>query len=228
VPFVTSQPDPRSFVVELRDVVTAGVIPAVTPDPRSPIAGVRVDTATAADGAAVARVNVTLSQPGRPRVRSSRNLIIVEADRADAEVTAAGAISAAGPAAVIRDVRFEHDGRRTSVTLVGTGRLDPLSVRLAPEGRRRLLLEFANVSSAVPQTATPGQGPVSQVRIGLERPVAAHHRGGAGTGAAREPRGGSLRRRPEPDRSLRRSAGVVAAARRFRRGQARRPRPGRR
>ena len=120
-----------------------------------------------ADGAAVARVNVTLSQPGRPRVRSSRNLIIVEADRADVEMTAAGAISAAGPAAVIRDVKFAHDGRTTSVTLVGTGRLDPLSVRLAPDGRRRLLLEFANVSSAVPQTATPGQGPVSQVRIGL-------------------------------------------------------------
>jgi type IV pilus assembly protein PilQ len=167
VPFVTSQPDPRSFVVELRDVVTAGVIPAVTPDPRSPIAGVRVDTATAPDGAAVARVNVTLSQPVRPRVRSSRNLIIVEANRADAEMTAPGAISAAGPAAVIRDVKFAHEGRTTSVTLVGTGRLDPVSVRLAPEGRRRLLLEFANVSSAVPQTATPGQGPVSQVRIGL-------------------------------------------------------------
>jgi type IV pilus assembly protein PilQ len=167
VPFVTSQPDPRSFVVELRDVVPAGVLPAVTPDPRSPIAGVRVDTATGVDGAAVARVNVTLSQPGRPRVRSSRNLIIVEADRADVEMSTGGAISAAGPAAVIRDVKFAHDGPTTSVTLVGTGRLDPLSVRLAPEGRRRLLLEFANVSSAVPHTATPGQGPVSQVRIGL-------------------------------------------------------------
>src|SRR6185436_3540822 len=167
VPYVTSQPDPRSFVVELRDVVTAGVVPAVTPDPRGPIAGVRVDTATGVDGAAVARVNVTLSQPGRPRVRSSRNLIIVEADRADAEMSAPGAISAAGPAAVIRDLKFAHEGATTSVTLVGTGRLNPLSVRLAPEGRRRLILEFANVSSAVPQTATPGQGPVSQVRIGL-------------------------------------------------------------
>ena len=136
VPYVTSQPDPRSFVVELRDVVTAGVVPAVTPDPRSPIAGVRVDTATGVDGAAVARVNVTLSQPGRPRVRSSRNLIIVEADRADAEMSAPGAISAAGPAAVIRDLKFAHEGATTSVTLVGTGRLNPLSVRLAPEGRR--------------------------------------------------------------------------------------------
>jgi type IV pilus assembly protein PilQ len=167
VPFVTSQPNPRSFVVELRDVVTNGVIRPVTPDPRSPITGVQVETETGPDGAAVARVSVTLSQPGRPRVRSSRNLIIVEADRPDVEMTTPGAISAAGPAAVIRDVKFAHQGSATAMTLVGTGRLDPLSVRMATDGRRRLLLEFANVSSAVPQIATPGQGPVSQVRIGL-------------------------------------------------------------
>ena len=39
VPYVTSQPDPRSFVVELRDVVTTGAVDGFVVDPRSPIAG---------------------------------------------------------------------------------------------------------------------------------------------------------------------------------------------
>jgi hypothetical protein len=166
VPYVTSQPDPRSFVVELRDVVTAGAVDGFKADPRSPITSVRVDTATAVDGAAVARISVALSQPGRPRVRSSRNLIIVEADRPDV-APATGAIGLAGPTATIQDVRITRVGASTAVTIVGIGQLTPASIRDAGDGRRRVVLEFANVSSAVPRPTTVGQGPVSQVRIGL-------------------------------------------------------------
>src|SRR5690606_8232283 len=37
VPYVASQPDPRSFVVELRDVAAAGFADRFTPDPRNPV-----------------------------------------------------------------------------------------------------------------------------------------------------------------------------------------------
>ena len=167
VPYVTSQPDPRSFVVELRDVVTTGAVDGFVVDPRSPIAAVNVETSRSADGSTVARVNVALSRPGRPRVKSSRNLIIVEADRVDLENLSAGDIGAAGRSTVIRDLKIERLGTATAVTLVGIGRLNPVSVRELTEGRRRVVLEFANVSSAVPRATTAGQGPVSQVRIGL-------------------------------------------------------------
>ena len=166
VPYVTSQPDSRSFVVELRDVVTAGAVDGFTADPRSPITSVRVDSATAIDGAAVARVRVALSQPGRPRVRSSRNLIIVEADRSDV-APAAGAIGLAGPTTTIQDVRVSRVGQSTAVTIVGIGQLTTGAIREVGLGGRRVVLEFANVSSAVPRATTIGQGPVSQVRIGL-------------------------------------------------------------
>ncbi|HEY6506463.1 MAG TPA: hypothetical protein VIY56_00535, partial [Vicinamibacterales bacterium] len=166
VPYVTSQPDPKSFVVELRDVVTAGAVGGFTPDPRSPITSVTVDTATGIDGAAVARVRVALSQPGRPRVRSSRNLIIVEADRSDV-APSAGAIGLAGRSATIQDVRVSQVGQSTAVTIVGSGQLTPGSIRDAVDGRRRVVMEFANVSSAVPRPTTAGIGAVSQVRIGL-------------------------------------------------------------
>ena len=52
VPFVATQPDPHSFVVELRDIVAAGFADAFTADPRSPIAAVQVESAHAADGGA--------------------------------------------------------------------------------------------------------------------------------------------------------------------------------
>src|SRR5688572_19833906 len=50
VPYVASQPDPRTFVVELRDVVVQGFADDVNADPRHPIAAVQVESAKAADG----------------------------------------------------------------------------------------------------------------------------------------------------------------------------------
>src|SRR5262245_26225118 len=56
VPYVASQPDPKTFVVELRDVVTFGFEDGFTADPRHPISAVRVENGVASDGAGVARV----------------------------------------------------------------------------------------------------------------------------------------------------------------------------
>jgi type IV pilus assembly protein PilQ len=165
VAYVASQPDPRSFVVELRDVVATGAFSDFTPDPRSPLTSVRVESAVATDGTRVARVNVGLSQPGRPRVKSSRNLIIVEADRLD--LSAPGVVSNAGRSTVISDVRVARTGTGTVVTLIGMGPLTPLAVKEVTQGGRKVVLEFANVASAVPRPVTAGDGPVSQVRIGL-------------------------------------------------------------
>jgi len=94
VPYVASQPDPKTFVVELRDVVAAPVTHPVQPDPRNPFAAVAVENAVAADGTRVARVQLTLSAAVRPRVRSSRNVIYVEADRLDTDVPSAGTVAA--------------------------------------------------------------------------------------------------------------------------------------
>ena len=106
VPYVASQPDPRSFVIELRDVVTTGAVSdRFMADPRSPFTAVAVENAVAADGARVARVNVALSQPGaaagaelaQPHHRRGRS--------ARPRAPSAGDISAAGRSTVIQDVR---------------------------------------------------------------------------------------------------------------------------
>ena len=165
VPYVASQPDPRTFVIEMRDVVAAGFADNFMVDPRVPIAGVRVENSRAFDGATVARVSLTLAQPIRPRVRSSRNVIYVEADRIDR--VAAGVIGAAGPSSVIRDLLVARRGAATAITLHGTGPLVTTNVEESKEGPARLYIDLANVTSALPGLTPVGQGAVQNVRIGL-------------------------------------------------------------
>ena len=168
VPYVASQPDPRTYLVELRDVTTRGFADAFKADPRNPIGAVQVESAHAADGVAVARIRMTLSQPVRPRVRSTRNVIVVEADRLDRAPNGNNAVvSPAGPAAAIHDIRHTRRGNATAVTLRGTGRLMPTNVEMAKEGPARLLIDMPNVTSALPNVTEIKQGPVEQVRIGL-------------------------------------------------------------
>ena len=50
--------------------------------PLAPVAGVTVEQGTAPDGSPVARVRVSLERAAKHRVRSSRNLILVEVERA--------------------------------------------------------------------------------------------------------------------------------------------------
>src|SRR5262245_34759416 len=89
VPYIASQPDPQSFVVELRDVVAVGYQNEFSADPRNPIAAVQVENGAAIDGTIVTRVRMMLDQPMRPRVRSARNVIYVEADRGASSPTVA-------------------------------------------------------------------------------------------------------------------------------------------
>jgi type IV pilus assembly protein PilQ len=165
VPYVASQPDPRTFVVEMRDVVAVGFADNFKVDPRVPVAGVRVENGRAFDGSSVARVSLDLVQPIRPRVRSSRNVIFIEADRLDR--AAAGVISGVGPSSVIRDLQVERRGTSTAITLQATGRLVTTNVEESKEGPARLYVDLANATSALPGVTPVGQGAVQNVRIGI-------------------------------------------------------------
>ena len=98
VAYVASQPDARTFVVELRDVMALGFADNFSADPRHPVSAVKVESAQAVDGVNVARVRMTLTQPMRPRVRSARNVIYVEADRLEQAAMPVGASRTASPA----------------------------------------------------------------------------------------------------------------------------------
>jgi type IV pilus assembly protein PilQ len=167
VPYVASQPDPMTFVIELRDVVAAAVSHPVQADPRNPFAGVAVENSVAADGARVARVQLTLAAAVRPRVRSSRNVIFVEADRLDTDAPSAGTVAGIGPSTTIKDILVQPRDGATAVTLRATGPIVPADVFVPKDGPRRLVVNLANVSSAVVSPITGGQDPVQRVRVGL-------------------------------------------------------------
>ena len=167
VSYIASQPDPRLFVIELRDVVSLGFVDNFEPDPRHPFVAVQVEAGQAVDGARVARVRIRLAQPMRPRVRSSRNVIYVEADRLDRAGSSAGTIIAAGPSSAIHDIRVARRGTATAVTLHATGPLAASGVEEPEGGPPRLVIDLSNATSALPGTIPVGVGPVEAVRIGL-------------------------------------------------------------
>jgi type IV pilus assembly protein PilQ len=166
VPYVASQPDSRTYIVELRDVVARDFADSFKADPRHPVGAVQVESAHAADGVAIARIRMTLSQPVRPRVRSTRNIIFVEADRLDRAPRGNPIVSPAGPASAIRDIRVTMRGTATAITLLGAGRLTATSVQMAKDAAR-LLIDLPNVTSSLPGVTPVNQGPVDRVRIGL-------------------------------------------------------------
>ena len=84
VAYLTSQPDPLTVLVDLRNVTPGSVASESIANLLEPIGSVRVESAHAPDGAPVARVRVGLDRAAKHRVRSSRNTILVEVDRGSA------------------------------------------------------------------------------------------------------------------------------------------------
>ena len=174
VPYIASQPDARTTVVELRDVIAKDVVGEVKVDQRHPIGAVQVENAVGPDGGAVARVRITFRQPVRPRIRSSKNVIFVEADRAASSTSLAPGGTASGPGLenslftpTIRDIRLVQRGTATALMLRGTAPLVASGIQEPREGPRRLVLNLPNTTSAVDPLTTFSQGPVSRVRVAM-------------------------------------------------------------
>src|SRR6478735_7629753 len=80
VAYLTSQPDPLTVLVDLRNVTVAGLDGRPVADMAAPVSAVGIEKATAPDGSPVARVRVHLDRAAKHRVRSSRNTILVEVE----------------------------------------------------------------------------------------------------------------------------------------------------
>ena len=81
VAYLTSQPDPLTVLVDLRNVAAGSIASQQVSDVLEPVGSVKVEAAYAPDGAPVARVRVNLERAAKHRVRSARNTILVEVDR---------------------------------------------------------------------------------------------------------------------------------------------------
>ncbi len=177
VAYVTSQPDPLTVLVDLRNVSAEGV-QAATPQRLSPLGAVTVERSTASDGTPLARVRVHLERAAPHRVRTTRNVIVVEVDPSTAATRTASAApvpvapAAAAPAAraaatELRAVRAARSGDQVTVAIVGNGPLKATTVEEAKDMPPRVLLDFEGVaaSRAVPAVVGVNQADVQRVRV---------------------------------------------------------------
>jgi type IV pilus assembly protein PilQ len=81
VAYLTSQPDPLTVFVDLRNARADALGARPLGEMPPPVTAVNVERATAPDGSPVTRVRVSLDHAAGHRVRSSRNVIYVEVDR---------------------------------------------------------------------------------------------------------------------------------------------------
>jgi type IV pilus secretin PilQ/predicted competence protein len=183
VAYVTSQPDPLTVIVDLRNVVAGYLAAPLAPVP--PVMHVDVEEATAPDGAPLARVVLRLDRPAPHKVHSARNIIYVEVDRPEGSAglkpgptTVAGSKPAlAGPglspvnaattrtATAIQSVRALPDG--AGIALRGDGTLVASSIEEAKDLPPRVLLDFHEVSArGVPAVTDVNAGDIQRVRVG--------------------------------------------------------------
>jgi type IV pilus assembly protein PilQ len=78
--YVTTQPDPLTVYVDLRNVDSASVKNRFAADAKSPITGVAVE-ASESLGTPLSRVRISLAQPVAHRVRADRNTIVIDFDK---------------------------------------------------------------------------------------------------------------------------------------------------
>jgi type IV pilus assembly protein PilQ len=81
VPYVATRPDALTLLLDFRNVGADPVAKIATLEPNSPIAGVTVEAAESM-GSPVSRVRISLARPLAHHVRSDRNTIVVDFDRA--------------------------------------------------------------------------------------------------------------------------------------------------
>ena len=71
------------------------------------------------------------------------------------------------PATAIESIRAQHAGARTTVTLRGDGQLTPANVEETADPPRRLVIDFAGVTSRAAAPASLGSPHVASVRVGI-------------------------------------------------------------
>jgi type IV pilus assembly protein PilQ len=81
VAYTATRPDPLTVLLDFRNVAASDVANTVVASARSPIAGVSIEAAESL-GRPASRVRVTLAQPVSHRVRSDRNTVVIDFDKA--------------------------------------------------------------------------------------------------------------------------------------------------
>lgn len=188
VAYLTSQPDPLTVLVDLRNVNAAALDGKPLAEMLAPVKAIALENATAPDGAPVARVRVQLERAAKHRVRSARNTILVELQRSEGSNGSTGSNGSKGvvpppvprapvapesskavektAATQLRSVRFENVNNGYSITLAADGPLVASTVEEAKDMPARVLLDFKGVASGTaPAVTNVKNDDIERVRV---------------------------------------------------------------
>jgi len=192
VAYLTSQPDPLTVLVDLRNTNAATLDGRPFADMLAPVSAVRVESASAPDGAPVARVRVTLDRAAKHRVRSARNTILVEVERSASGSFATPPVPTIAPrrpaaaesrrsatdadgakadekraaATALRSVRYTKMDDGFAVTLAGNGPLLAAQVEEVKDAPPRVWLDFHGVSTgSAPAVTNVRTEDVDRIRV---------------------------------------------------------------
>ncbi len=179
VAYLTSQPDPLTVLVDLRNVNAAALDGKPPAAMLAPVAGVAIEGASAPDGAPVARIRVRLERAAKHRVRSSRNTILVEVERATGAtgattVKTAAATPPAAPragatraaATELRSVKATETPDGYAITVAGNGPLVASAVQDARDLPARVFLDFEGVAAGrTPAVTAVNAAGIERVRV---------------------------------------------------------------
>lgn len=179
VAYLTSQPDPLTVLVDLRNVTTAAFEkPAAVMV--APVSAVSVESASAPDGSPVARVRLSLNRVMKPHVRSARNMVLVELDNSVASTApvllsapehaapapAKAVVEKKAAATELKSVRFAKIDSGYSITLAGNGPLTATTVDAAKDLPPRVLLDFRGVAmGTAPAVTNVKNDDIDRVRV---------------------------------------------------------------
>ena len=187
VAYLTSQPDPLTVLVDLRNTNAASLDGRPFAAMLAPVSAVGVESASAPDGAPVARVRVTLDRAAKHRVRSARNTILVEVERSasssfaappvigpkapvvkntDDKAPAAAAAEKRVAATALRSVRYTKMDDGFAVTLAGNGPLLAAKVEEVKDAPPRVLLDFHGVATgSAPAVTNVKTEDIDRIRV---------------------------------------------------------------
>jgi type IV pilus assembly protein PilQ len=180
VAYITTRPDPLTVVVDLRNVVADGAANSFAADAKSPIAAVDLEPQDA--GSTTSRVRITLAQPVAHRVRSDRNVIVLEFDKPVAggapfvlppSTRAADPMEALGlqaaPAAAPSAAASTRATAARSAAILQSPPVTAAAAQPTPGGAQA-------GSAAQPAPATPASGPAPTLSTGQASPNSAQRK----------------------------------------------------
>jgi type IV pilus assembly protein PilQ len=185
VPYVMSQPDPFTVVVDLRNARIDGAANNIK-SRFGLVAGASLERVAMSDGTPSARIQLRLTDAVSYNVRSVRNIIVVEIGKltqASAPHSDSAAAAAVVPASTVvapvpvkgvlpvatelSDITTSLDLEGASVTLTGNGRLAAAHVEELRDASPRLVIELPNVTPAVPAQIDVRRGPIERISVSV-------------------------------------------------------------